>query len=365
MVGTMFARLALQARVIILLLSAFSSSAQAAASSKDAWFEVRSPNFIVISNGAAKQARELAKQFERFRGIFHDSFPKLRVDIGKPLVIFALKDEQSMRMLLPAYWEVKGNKHPAGIYVRGLEKDFITLRMDMHGENPYYVIYHEYIHAILDSNFRGLPIWLEEGIAEFFSNSTIYDDRVEIGQVSPYQIEILQKNRLIPVDDLLKVDSKSPYYNENDRATVFYAESCAIVHYLLLDSKARDQQLLQTFLDTWDAEGDQVDMVRKAFGNLNTFARAMQNYARHRRLYVAAVKASDHQKQENSSSRELPLAEISVLRGELYLYTDRPNETRAALDEALRADPNSALVHEGLGLLAFKEQKFSVADAEF
>ena len=359
----MFARLALQARVIILLLSAFSSSAQAASSSKDAWFEVRSPNFIVISNGPAKQAREIAKQFERFRGIFHDSFPKLRVDIGKPLVIFALKDEQSMRMLLPAYWEVKGNKHPAGIYVRGLEKDFITLRMDMHGENPYYVIYHEYIHAILDSNFRGLPIWLEEGIAEFFSNSTIYDDRVEIGQVSPYQIEILQKNRLIPVDDLLKVDSKSPYYNENDRATVFYAESCAIVHYLLLDSKARDQQLLQTFLDTWDAGGNQVDMVRKTFGNLNTFARAMQNYARHRRLYVAAVKAS--QKQENYSSRDLPPAESSVLRGELYLYTDRPNEARDALDEALRADPNSALVHEGLGLLAFKQQKFSIADAEF
>ena len=359
----MFARFALQARVLILLLSTFSSSAQAAPFSKDAWFEVRSPNFIVISNGAAKQAREIAKQFERFRGIFHDSFPKLRVDIGKPLVIFALKDEQSMRMLLPAYWEVKGNKHPAGIYVRGLEKDFITLRMDMHGENPYYIIYHEYIHAILDSNFRGLPIWLEEGIAEFFSNSTIYDDRVEIGQVSPYQIEILQKNRLIPVDDLLKVDSKSPYYNENDRATVFYAESCAIVHYLLLDSKARDQQLLQTFLDTWDAGGNQVDMVRKAFGNLNTFARAMQNYARHRRLYVAAVKAS--QKQENYSSRDVPPAESSVLRGELYLYTDRPNEARAALDEALRADPNSALVHEGLGLLAFRQQKFSVADAEF
>jgi Tfp pilus assembly protein PilF len=237
--------------------------------------------------------------------------------------------------------------------------------MDTQGGNPYYVVYHEYIHAILDLNFRGLPIWLEEGIAEFFSNSTIYDDRVEIGQVSPYQIEILQKNRLIPIDDLLQVDSKSPYYNENDRATVFYAESCAIVHYLLLDSEARDQQLLQTFLDSWDAGGSQVDIVRKAFRNLNTFARAMQNYARQHRIYVANVKASDHQNQENYSSRELPPAEISVLRGELYLYTDRPNEARAALDEALRTDPESPFVHEGLGLLAFGQQKFGLADAEF
>jgi Tfp pilus assembly protein PilF len=362
---TMLTRLPRRARVVVLILSSFSCFAQASASSKDVWIEVRSPNFTVISNAGTKQARHIANQFEQFRGIIRDIFPRLRVDSGKRLVIFALRNEESIRMLLPAYWEVKGNKHPAGIYVRGLERDFIALRTDTQEENPYYVVYHEYTHAILDLNFRWLPIWLDEGIAEFFGNSTIYDDHVEIGKVSPYQVEILQKNRLIPVDDLLQVDSKSPYYSEDNRATVFYAESCAIVHYLLLDSEARDQHLLQTFLDSWEAGGNQVDIARKAFGNLNTFTQAMQNYARQHRFYVADVKVSVHDDPKDYSSRELSPAEISALHGELYLYTNRPNEARTALDKALRADPNSPLVHEGLGLLAFRQQEFGVAEAEF
>jgi Tfp pilus assembly protein PilF len=318
-----------------------------------------------MSNAGAKQAQQIANQFEQFRAVFRDSFPRLRVDIGKPLVIFALRNEESMKMLLPAYWEIKGNKHPAGIYVRGLEKDFIVVRTDTQGENPYYVVYHEYAHAILDLNFRGLPIWLEEGIAEFFANSTIHSDHVEIGKVSPHQIEILQKNRLIPVDELLQVDSKSPYYNEYNRATVFYAESCAIVHYLLLDSKARDQHLLETFLDAWEASGNQIDIARKAFRNLNTFALIMQNYARQHRFYTAEVRTSVYDDPTSYSNREVSPAEISALDGELYLYTNRPNEAKAALDEALLADPNSPLVHEGRGLLAFRQQEIGVASAEF
>jgi Tfp pilus assembly protein PilF len=361
----MFTRLPRRTRVVVLLLSVFSCSARASASSNDVWIEVRSPNFTVVSNAGAKQTRQIANQFEQFRGVFHDSFPKLRVDIGKPLVIFAVRNEESMRTLLPAYWEVKNNKHPAGVYVRGLEKDFIVLRTDTQGENPYYVVYHEYTHAILDLNFRWLPIWLEEGIAEFFANSTIYENHVEIGKVSPYQIEILKKNRLIPVDDLLQADSKSPYYTEDNRATVFYAESCAIVHYLLLDSEARDQHLLQTFLDSWKTSGNQVDTARKAFRNLNTFSRTMQNYARQQRFYVADVKPSVHVDPKNYSSRELSPAEISALHGELYLYTNRTKEARAALDDALRADPKSPLVHEGLGLLAFRQRELGLAGTEF
>jgi Tfp pilus assembly protein PilF len=363
--GTMFTRLPRRTRVVVLFLSAFSPSTPASATSKDVWVEVRSPNFAVISNAGAKPARQIANQFEQFRGVFHDSFPRLRVDIGKSLVIFALRNEESLRMLLPAYWEAKNSKHPAGIYVRGLEKDFIVLRTDTQSENPYYVVYHEFTHAILDVNFRWLPIWLEEGIAEFFANSTIHDDHVEIGRVSPYQFEILQKNRLIPVDDLLQADSKSPYYTENDHATVFYAESCAIVHYLLLDSGARDQHLLQTFLDSWGAGGNQIDAARKAFRNLNTFAQTMQKYARQQRFYVAEVSVPVHDDPKNYSSRELSAAEISALQGELYLYTNRPMEAKTALDEALRADRNSPLVHEALGLLAFRQQELDVAGAEF
>jgi len=36
-----------------------------------------------------------------------------------------------------------------------------------------------------------LPLWLNEGIAEFFANSTIHDHYVEIGKIAPYHLQVL------------------------------------------------------------------------------------------------------------------------------------------------------------------------------
>jgi hypothetical protein len=36
-----------------------------------------------------------------FREMFHNAFPKFRVDLGKPLLILAVKNEHSLKILLP------------------------------------------------------------------------------------------------------------------------------------------------------------------------------------------------------------------------------------------------------------------------
>ena len=74
-----------------------------------------SPHFTVISNAGDKDARKIANQFEQFHEVFHNSFPSLRLDLGRPLIIFAVKNEDSLKKLLPGYWEAKGRAHPATV----------------------------------------------------------------------------------------------------------------------------------------------------------------------------------------------------------------------------------------------------------
>ena len=100
---------------------------------KDTWIEVRSPNFTVISNAGEGSARKIAEHFEEFRELVQNAFPKMRVDLGKPLIIFALKNEDSMKLFLPAFWEVKGHTHPAGLYQPGEDKHFVAVRTDIEG----------------------------------------------------------------------------------------------------------------------------------------------------------------------------------------------------------------------------------------
>ena len=102
--------------------------APARAGSKDTWIAIQSPNFTVISNSGEKEARKIADQFEQFREVFHNTFPKLRVDLGKPLIILAVRSEDSLKVLLPGYWEAKGHAHPAGLYAPGEERHFVALR---------------------------------------------------------------------------------------------------------------------------------------------------------------------------------------------------------------------------------------------
>ena len=345
----------------LLLLGALPSALGA----KDAWVAVRSPNFTVISNAGEKEARKVADQFEQFREVFHTTFPKLRVDLGKPLIIFAVKNEDSLKVLLPAYWEQKGRMHPQGIYVPGEERHFVALQTDVQTENPYQIVYHEYTHAILNLNFRGLPVWLNEGLAEFFANSVIQDKEVEVGKASPSHLQTLQQEQLIPIDALLAAKENSPFYNEANHASMFYAESWAMVHYLMLDPEARKRQLLNTFMADSDAGGNSVEAAQKTFGDLKQFGRAMQSYARQRSFYVLKVSTTIHGDPKSYASRPLPEAELDAERALFYAHIERPKEALVAADDALKADPKLPLAYEARGFLAYSQGEFAQAKSDF
>ncbi|MFI5097944.1 MAG: hypothetical protein ACHQT6_08240 [Candidatus Acidiferrales bacterium] len=332
----------------------------------DNWVEVRSPNFTVVSNAGEREARRIAAQFEEFREVFHAAFPTLRTDLGRPILIFALKNEDSIKSLLPAYWEVKGHMHPAGLYVSREERDLVVVRTDLQGENPYEIVYHEYTHALFRLNFRDLPVWMNEGYAEFLGNSEIRDKEVQIGKIAPGHLEILRTNKFIPIETLFQVDQDSPYYNEQNRTSVFYAESWALVHYLMLDPDAVKRQLRVNFLNAWNVSDNQIEAAQKTFGDLKKFSQVMEAYARQQSFFVGHLKLAVHDDATGYPSRSLSVAETQALRGIFFVYTRRPAEAKAALDEALAADSKSPVVHEGLGLFAwYSKQDPQTAEAEF
>jgi tetratricopeptide (TPR) repeat protein len=335
------------------------------AAAKETWIQVISPHFRVISNAGDKDARKTADQFEQFREVLHSSFPSLRLDLGRPLIIFAVKNEDSLKALLPGYWEVPGRAHPAGVYVSGEERHFVALRTNIEAHNRYEVVYHEYAHAILNLNFRDLPVWLSEGLAEYFGNSIIRDNQVDIGIPSEYLVRTLQQSHLIPIAELLSADRQSPYYNEQNRVSVFYAESWAMVHYLLLDPDARKRNLLATFLKDWEASGDQVDAARRTFGDLKKFSDTMEAYARNPNFMMATVKTSVRGDPESFTSHEMSPAELNANRALFYLHTRRPTEAGVQVREALQQDPQLSLAHEAQGLEAYMRDQFAAAGAAF
>ncbi len=195
-----------------LLISIFLAAVPAAAAAGQRWLEVKTRNFTVLTNAGEKQGRTVLGQFEQIRALFQNTY-KVRVDPGKPIVILAVRDEKSLRELLPEYWEDKDRAHPAGVFQPGSDRHYVALRTDAAGEQPYHTIYHEYVHLLIKLNFRGLPVWLNEGFAEFYGNTVLREKEVAIGGVAAHQVLYLRDQRLIPLAEVLAADHKSPHYN--------------------------------------------------------------------------------------------------------------------------------------------------------
>ena len=103
-----------------------------------------------------------------------------------------------------------------------------------------------YSHFLL-GNWVGasVPVWLREGLAEVYATFQERDGgkSAVLGAPDPDHLRLLQNTSLIPLQDLIAVTQMSPIYNEGDRRGVLYAESWALVHYLMYGNKARAPQL--------------------------------------------------------------------------------------------------------------------------
>jgi Flp pilus assembly protein TadD len=330
----------------------------------DNWIEVRSPHFTVQSNAGEKEARKVADQFEQIRNMFHSAFSALRVDPPQPILIVAGKNENTIKLFLPEDWEVKGHLHPAGLYQPAQDKDYVVLRLDTEGDNPFHTLYHEYTHALLRLNFSNLPLWLNEGLAEFFGNSTLGDKEIKTGTIDPGHLYLLNQSKLIPIETLLEVDHNSPYYNETNRASVFYAESWAMVHFLMLDEEARQKQLLKSFFTAWAKSGNQIAAAREAFGDLKQFGKKIESYARQGSFRIGVVKAGLAAADKTYAVRSVSPGEAIATRGDFFTHHNRVQQAQPVLEEALKTEPNLAFVHEALGFYHYRRHETEEADKE-
>src|SRR5579871_2190986 len=241
------------------------------------WIEVRSPHFVVATTANEKQARRIADQFERMRSLFHALFPKLKIDPSAPIIVIAVKDDKDFRALEPQEYLAKGSLQLGGLFLRAADKNYVLLHLEAQGEHPYSTVYHEYTHLLM-SKAEWMPLWLNEGLAEFYENTNIEENDVILGQPSAEDIRLLLQSRLLPMSTLFSVDQHSPYYHEENKGSIFYAESWALTHYLTVKDVTEHSHLLMDYVVLLSKGTDPVTAATRAFGDLQKLQQALENY---------------------------------------------------------------------------------------
>jgi tetratricopeptide (TPR) repeat protein len=340
-------------RLLFVFLAALRGSMFAA---PEQWIEVRSDHFTVITDSNEKQARHILDQFERMRWMFQTLFPQANPDPAAPIVVIAAKNEKTFDAMEPEAYLARGQLKLGGYFMQAADKNYILLRLDAEEEHPFAAVYHEYTHLQFSSMSEFMPLWLNEGLAEFFQNTEIRNKDVVIGEASPEDILYLRQNRTIPLPVLFKVDAKSPYYHEEQKGSVFYAESWALTHYLFTTDKKMHTSHVTDYLNRMSHHEDPVAAAEKTFGDLNKLQTNLEAYIGHS-AYMDFILSSAAAPIDESAYKVSALTETQsdAARADVLAYVQRTKESHALLNEVLKSDPNNAQAHETMGFLEMQQ----------
>jgi len=330
------------------------------AEKQEVWVEVRSPNFIVVSNAGEKEARKTAIRFEQIRAVFRNSLSVASAHPSPIITILALKDENGLRALLPDLW-VKGHVHPAGMFGNWMNQYYAAINLQAQGSNPYQTLYHEYYHSLTLPYFPDLPLWLAEGLADFYGNTEMSEKEAGMGRPSPEHLEELKQNQLIPLDVLFQVDHNSPYYNEAAKTSIFYAESWALTHYFLIGDRQAHRPELLAYIQALDQGATQQEAAAKAFGDLKKLQSALASYVTQESFYYIKAPAPPAIHDADLHARPLSEAEVDAYRGGFIFVRGKPEDAKPLLAEAVRLDPKVALAYQNLALAQFMTGQSSEA----
>ena len=323
---------------------------------RDKWASVRSKNFVLVGNASEKEIRQVATRLEQFRDVFSRLLKKSNFASSIPTTVVVFKDFQTYQKFAPP--------NTAGYFQGGDDVNYIALsaRID-EANDPFEIIFHEFVHLLIKDNIRNMPVWFNEGLAEYYSTFEIKDDdrKVWLGKVLSEHVFKLRGEKLIPLQTLFKVDQSSPFYNEKNKQTLFYAESWALVHYLLNNPQRQPQ--LGRFFNLILSGMDPDKAFPQAFETeYSTLEKELKEYVK-RDSYPSQLAIFERKLEFNLEMQAAPLteAEGEYYLGDLLTHLGALDEAEKHLKKALALDESLALAHASYGILEMRRGRFAEA----
>lgn len=260
------------------------------------WITLRGAGVELVSDASEKTVRATLQRLAEIRAVL----PSAAEPDALPLRIFLFAKESQFRAYAP-------NQTADGFYQSGFDRDYIAMRA---GVDLPRVAAHEYVHFAMHQRGVARPAWLEEGLAEFYSN---YDGR-QLGRPIPEHLRLLE-GQWLSAEEMNQPRELRPLY---------YAQSWALVHMLRREA-AFPERVTARMLD-----------------ELRIYLKSLRG--------VAAKAAG---KPIVAGVEPVSPLDALLLRADLALHAQKPEVAGELYAQAAREFPNSSAVATGLGALAY------------
>lgn len=328
----------------------------------ETWVVVRTPSISLMTDAGVERGSEIAVSLERFRAVFAQLAPELELSSPAPIKLFAFRDAAS-------FAPYKARREGRGVQILGqflshADGNYLTLNADPGHPAARAVIYHEFAHYLVRNNFPRVPLWFNEGLAEYYGTFAIEDGAAVIGRPVERHLAWLRRRGRIDPAAVLGASSASARGHDAEQAGELYAVSWLLVHHLLSGGVERLDQTA-AYLGRVAAGEDSEEAFVEAFDlRLSTLAETLLDYARGERFATAAIPL-DRLPPVTAESAAMAPAEVLFQLGDLLLHSGRREAAAAHFQLALDHRPEDPAAHAGLAWVRHLDGRLAEAEVLF
>jgi tetratricopeptide (TPR) repeat protein len=315
------------------------------------WTHARSAHFELYTPAKPADAREALVFFENLLTNL-ERLTGARTDFSKPVRIIAFRSAEEFQPFSP-------NPMTVAYYLSGPERDHIVMRSIEAADRR--VAVHEFTHLLLRRAGLDLPLWYNEGIADFYSTlRPAAEGKIRVGESLPGRQRALLEGRWLPLQELLAAGHDSPLYNESDRVGMLYAQSWALVHMLNVSPEYRGQ--LTRFLAALGRGRSSTAAFRQVYGkSLEEVTRDLAAHVTGGISYALEFEADWSSRQGAVKTASIAGLETGLLLGGLLAETGMRPEAYAHFAGLARRYPQSVEAQEALARLALASRDYRLA----
>ena len=320
------------------------------------WQRLSDGTISVYTQTDSVQAASILRSFADLRSaLVQTSIFKVNETVALKVIAFnSDKDFNQYRL----------NSTSCAFYQETSRSDYIVLQDLSPGYRE--VSAHEFTHFVIAHSGVNLPLWLNEGLADFYSTyQQISTDRVKFGAPVSGRLSILQDQPWLPLENLFQFATTASFNADPGRMLMFYSESWALTHMLMVSTAYAPH--FADFVRALDEGHSGADSALLAYGKTpRQMSSELAAYLASPQLPFIEAQIRSRPMNLRSTLSNVSNAEMDVTLSDLI-----PNNstTQATLERRLVSAaiqlPDSAEAEESLGYLALRQGKDTQARMHF
>ncbi len=315
------------------------------------WSEIRTPNFIIVSALDQKKSLKLAQELESFRSVVGVFTNISNVPERVPTHIYLFPSRAP---------EVGLGEKADGYFMGHMRGNFMPMYFRYYRQ-ALVILQHEYAHFLTyNHSAHDYPAWFTEGFAEVLSTVEVDGDKAEYGKPPENRIKWLAGASWENFSWILEPTKLRE--RSGRKVAMFYAQSWALAHYLMLGRKGHDfRKEMSLYMELIASGRATDDAFLEAFGEpVRDLKRNVLGYLKGGIPYVRLTLNNAYPVSE-MWTRTLAGDEVAARIGILCILNGKNKEAQKYLEAALKlnADNGDALV--GMADLHKFEKRFEQA----